>query len=88
MCAVVFGMGMRIARMVTRLSQIVNSGLINSEIINLEIKNLEKLSNLGYKVFVIWECEIKRKGVLQEKLQVLYDYLNTHHNLGIEQKPN
>ncbi len=51
-------------------------------------KNLEKLSNLGYEVFVFWECEIKRKGVLQEKLQVLYDYLNTHHDLKIVQKPD
>ena len=51
-------------------------------------KNLEKLSNLGYEVFVFWECEIKRKGVLWEKLQVLYDYLNAHHDLEIMQKRN
>lgn len=45
-------------------------------------KNLDKLINLGYTVFLFWECEIKRKSTLQLKLHDLYTFLNDQFGLG------
>ena len=36
-----------------------------------DIKNIEKLKSLGWRVIVVWECEL-RKPVRQERLERLY----------------
>ncbi len=51
-------------------------------------KNLEKYENLGYKVFVLWGCEIMRKKQLESKLSKIYNYLNSTYGLGITSKSN
>ena len=45
--------------------------------------NLEKLTNLGYTVFILWECEIKRKNTLKLKLYDVYAFLNNRFGLDI-----
>ncbi len=47
--------------------------------------NLEKLTNLGYTVFIFWECEVKRKAALDKKLETLYGFLKRNHGLCLGQ---
>ena len=52
--------------------------------INRDSRNLEKLCNLGFKVFIIWECEISSRKGIDARLEMIYDYLNNDYNLNIK----
>ena len=45
--------------------------------------NLEKYQNMGYKVFIFWECEIRNKQKLEDKLFKLYEFLNNSFGISI-----
>ena len=49
-------------------------------------KNFEKLRDLGFEVFVLWECEVKNRKVLSEKLEHIYDYLRKNFYLKLSMK--
>ena len=38
---------------------------------------------MGFKVFVIWECEITNKRGVEKHLRMIYDYLNENYKLNI-----
>ena len=45
--------------------------------------NLEKYQNMGYNVFIFWECEIQKKQQLEEKLLKLYEFLNNSFGISL-----
>ena len=51
-------------------------------------KNLERLTALGYKVFIIWECEIQTLRGLDSKLLPIYQYLNKNFGLNLQINTN
>lgn len=42
-----------------------------------DLKNKIKLEKSGYKVFVIWECQTKSITLLNEKIEILKNYILT-----------
>ena len=52
------------------------------------ISNVSKLKAMGFKVFVVWECEIKNKRVFQSRLSEIYDYLEDNFQLAIASNSN
>ena len=47
--------------------------------------NLKKLKNLGYRVFIVWECEIKKKDQLDIKINEICSYLKNKFGLVLKQ---
>lgn len=39
-------------------------------------KNLNKLKDMGFNVFILWECEINKKNILKTKLEEIENYIN------------
>ena len=54
--------------------------------IDRDSKNLKQLCALGFKVFIIWECEISSKKGIDRHLEMIYDYLNISYNLSIKKR--
>lgn len=42
--------------------------------IERDIENISQLDQMGYKVFVLWECEINKR--FEEKMAEIVEYLN------------
>ncbi len=53
-----------------------------------DISNVSKLNDMGFKVFVVWECEIKNKRVFQSRLSEIYDYLEDNFQFVIASNSN
>ena len=41
-----------------------------------DIKNHKKLKEMGFNVFILWECEINKKNILNTKLEEIENYIN------------
>ena len=39
-------------------------------------KNLNKLKDMGFNIFILWECEINKKNILNTKLEEIENYIN------------
>ena len=42
-----------------------------------DVINLKKLEEKKFKVFLLWECEIKNTDILNEKLNLISEYIKT-----------
>ena len=40
-----------------------------------DIKNHKKLKEMGFNVFILWECEINKKNILDKKIKEIENYL-------------
>ena len=40
-----------------------------------DIKNHKKLKEMGFNVFILWECEINKKNILDKKIKEIEKYL-------------
>ena len=45
--------------------------------INRDKMNEKKLKDIGYKVFIIWECEILKNKILNHKVQEIIRYIQS-----------
>ena len=43
---------------------------------NRDVKNISRLKEMGWHVIVVWECELKKKIVRDERLKMLVKELN------------
>ena len=41
-----------------------------------DIKNHKKLKEMGFNVFILWECEINKKNILDKKIKEIENYIN------------
>ena len=46
-------------------------------------RNEKALESMGYRVFVIWECEMQNQQNLNKALLRVYDYLNQNFGLNL-----